>query len=464
MFGLTEWDKLRKVFVVIADVLIAVLAYFVSFYLRFGFTIPEQNFHDVQSAFFLVLIGFVFINILSGIYVFYNKTIGDLLFITLINQILMSFVTMALTFMGRWFAFPRSVILVNIVVGTLFLFVWRVAVFKLYNYFTGVKRVMIVGREDEVLNAIDNFKRSKSGRHEVTHVVLSDYEYHVTAYLNQVDIVYFASNLNEETRIKLFDKLMREGKKIFLNTGFSNMVYMSPNIMSIEDESMIELSMFSIPPEAELIKRFFDILIALILLVLTAPIMLITALLIKQDSPGGIFYKQTRITKGNKEFDILKFRSMSATAEKDSGPVLSTSNDMRVTKIGKYIRSLRIDELPQLINVLKGDMSLVGPRPERPFFVDQFKQENPYYYLRHNVRAGITGYAQVYGKYASNFNSKLNFDLIYIKKYSLLLDMKIMLQTIKILFDKVSSRGLDAETPHVYSLDKLGDEGIRVIY
>ena len=178
--------------------------------------------------------------------------------------------------------------------------------------------------------------------------------------------------------------------------------------------------------------------------------MLITAILIKVTSPGPIIYKQTRITYNQKEFSILKFRSMSATAEAKSGPVLATSNDARVTTVGKYIRALRIDELPQLINVLRGDMSIIGPRPERPFFVDQFNEENPHYYLRHNVRAGITGYAQVYGKYASDYNSKLNFDLLYIKNYSLLLDMKILLQTIKILFDKVSSKGLDEEdTPQV---------------
>ncbi|HRM38030.1 MAG TPA: sugar transferase, partial [Trichococcus flocculiformis] len=122
------------------------------------------------------------------------------------------------------------------------------------------------------------------------------------------------------------------------------------------------------------------------------------------------------------------------------------------------------DELPQLFNVLLGDMSLVGPRPERPFFVDQFKELNPHYYLRHNVRAGITGYAQVYGKYASDFNSKLNFDLIYIKKYSLILDLKIMLQTVKILFDKVSSRGVDESEREILTEQEIEARGIRVIY
>ena len=151
--------------------------------------------------------------------------------------------------------------------------------------------------------------------------------------------------------------------------------------------------------------------------------MLITAIsTIKVTSPWTNHLQQTRITYNQKEFSILKFRSMSATAEVKSGPVLATSNDARVTTVGKYIRALRIDELPQLINVLRGDMSIIGPRPERPFFADQFNEENPHYYLRHNVRAGITGYApQVYGKYASDYNSKLNFDLLYIKNYSLLL-------------------------------------------
>lgn len=171
--------------------------------------------------------------------------------------------------------------------------------------------------------------------------------------------------------------------------------------------------------------------------------MLVTALLIKATSKGPVFYKQTRITLDQREFSILKFRTMSATAEKESGPVLAQANDSRVTTVGKYLRSLRIDELPQLINVLRGDMSLVGPRPERPFFVEQFKEENPYYELRHNVRAGITGYAQVYGKYSTDFQAKLKFDLVYIKNYSLLFDIQILLQTIKILFDKVSSKGVD---------------------
>jgi len=221
--------------------------------------------------------------------------------------------------------------------------------------------------------------------------------------------------------------------------------------MNIDDESIIAVSKFEIPQENDTIKRFIDIVVSLILIIITSPIMLITTLLIKATSKGPILYKQIRITKNQKEFEIYKFRSMRIDAEEMSGPVLAQAEDPRVTKVGKYIRSLRIDELPQLFNVLKGDMSLVGPRPERPFFVEQFNKQNPYYYLRHSVRAGITGYAQVYGKYSTDFNSKLKFDLLYIKNYSTMLDIQILFQTIKILFDKVSSQGVE-ETP---DFDKL---------
>ena len=211
----------------------------------------------------------------------------------------------------------------------------------------------------------------------------------------------------------------------------------------------LEISNFEINPEEAVLKRAFDLIVSVALLIVTSPIMLITAILIKLDSPGPIFYKQERITKGGRHFNILKFRSMSATAERESGPVLATKDDARITRVGRFIRSTRIDELPQLINVLKGDMSLVGPRPERPFFVKQYAEQNPYYTLRHNVQAGITGYAQVYGKYSSDFNRKLNFDLLYIKNYSLAFDFKLLFRTTKILFDKVSSRGFEEEVERV---------------
>lgn len=458
-----EWTKARKVFIMIIDLVLFIGSLLLSFRLRYGENIPFRNMQAFQGSIVYVSIGFIIVSILFGTYILYNKSISDFLFITIICQVVMSLYIMALTFAGRWLAFPRSVILINFFVGCVVLFAWRAIVFKTYQRVSGSKRVMIVGMEKEVFAAVDNFTNTKSIRHIVTHVVLSDYYENVRENLEEIDVVYLASQIEEPEKLRIYDLLMQQDKKFFLNTSFENLVMVEPNMMNIEDESIIEVSPFRISTEDGIIKRLIDIVLSLLMVIVTSPIMLVAAILVKRSSEGPVLYKQTRITKDGKEFDILKFRSMGVTAEQESGPVLATSNDMRVTPVGKYLRALRIDELPQLFNVLKGDMSIVGPRPERPFFVEQFEQMNPHYYLRHNVRAGITGYAQVYGKYASDFNSKLNFDLIYIKKYSLIMDLKIMLQTVKILFDKVSSQGLDEAEHTIHSEDELIARGIKVI-
>ncbi|MER2079618.1 sugar transferase [Psychrobacillus psychrotolerans] len=440
-----KFTKTKKIIIVLMDVFLYHLSILLSFYVRYKSDIPMYNYNAYENSILYILILFVLLNLLFGVYVFYNKSIADFLYFTIIIQLIMTISIMALTFFGRWFTFPRSVLLISLIFSTIILFFWRVIVYKFYERFSGSKQVMVVGTEKDIKNAIFNIGNAKSKRHIVKYAVVSNYYTNVKKYLDEVDIVYLASGLSEQEKENIYNLLVREKKKLFLTTSFDNLLLVNPNIMNIEDESIIEISNFEISSEDDFIKRLMDILFSIILIMVTSPFMLITSLLVKLTSEGPILYKQVRITKDGKEFNVLKFRSMSASAEKDSGPVLASSNDARVTTVGKYIRSLRIDELPQLFNVLKGDMSVVGPRPERPFFVDQFQKENPHYYLRHNVRAGITGYAQVYGKYASDFNSKLNFDLLYIKKYSLLLDVKIMLQTIKILFDKVSSKGLDEE-------------------
>ncbi|WP_034301217.1 sugar transferase [Alkalibacterium sp. AK22] len=438
-------SQTKKLTIGLIDVLLYHFSIVLSFMIRYNMDIPRRNFLAYERARIYILIGFIILNILFGIYILYNKRIMDFIFLTIITQLSMGLVIMVMTFYGRWFAFPRSVIFISFFVSSFILIIWRSIVFKLYVKIDGTKKVMVVGSEEACMAAVRNFDSSKNNRHAVKAIVIDNFYENIKKHMNSVDIVYLADKLVESEKIAIYDLLIGQNKKLFLNTSFENLVLVNPNIMSIEDESIIEASSFSISPEDDMIKRLVDIAASLAMLIVTSPIIVITAVLVKATSKGPVFYKQIRITKDQKEFGILKFRTMSATAEARSGPVLASANDSRVTKVGKYLRSLRIDELPQLFNVLKGEMSLVGPRPERPFFVEQFKEQNNYYYLRHNVRAGITGYAQVYGKYATDFNSKLNFDLVYIKKYSFVLDVKIMLQTIKILFDKVSSEGLTDE-------------------
>ncbi|MEY4765965.1 MAG: hypothetical protein RI907_2638, partial [Pseudomonadota bacterium] len=184
------------------------------------------------------------------------------------------------------------------------------------------------------------------------------------------------------------------------------------------------------------VKRVFDIICSALLLVVASPIMLVTALLIKLESPGSVFYRQERVGQNNSTFQVVKFRSMRNDAEKDGQPVWAQANDARVTRIGAIIRRLRIDELPQIFNVLKGEMSLVGPRPERPFFVEQLTQEIPFYALRHSIKPGVTGWAQVryaYGSTVEDSLQKLQFDLYYVKNHTLFLDLVVLMETVAVV-------------------------------
>lgn len=449
-----EWSAARRLFIILMDVIVYNVSIYFSFLLKFGGSIPVRNFQTFESSALFISLFFIILNVLLGAYVFYNRIMSDIVFVTVIGQFLMSLGIMIITFAGRWFAFPRTVILISFLLGTILLIIYRTIIYKAYMKLSSDKKITILGFEKDVAPAIQNFGSQKNNKHKVQSVVIDHFYENLVEIIDDVDIVYLASDIEELEKLKVYQLVTKKEKKLFLNTTFENLVTINPNIMNFEDESIIESSGFRIPSEDAMFKRIFDILISLILLVIASPFMLVTAILVKVTSPGPIIYKQIRITQDQREFPIYKFRSMSATAESKSGPVLAKSNDVRVTPVGKFIRAVRFDELPQLINVLKGDMSIVGPRPERPFFVEKFNKENPYYYLRHNVRAGITGYAQVYGKYASDYNSKLKFDLLYIKKYSFMLDLKILLQTIKILFDKVSSQGLEEEEICT-SLDKM---------
>jgi sugar transferase (PEP-CTERM system associated) len=185
-----------------------------------------------------------------------------------------------------------------------------------------------------------------------------------------------------------------------------------------------------------LVKRVFDIIVASALLVATLPIMLITGLFIALESGGPIFYRQDRVGFAGRVFRVTKFRSMRLDAECDGTPRWATSNDDRVTRVGQTIRKYRIDELPQLFNVLKGDMSLIGPRPERPFFVDKLAREIPFYSARHSIKPGLTGWAQVryhYGASPDDAANKLQFDLYYVKNHTLFLDVIVLFETIMVV-------------------------------
>ena len=206
---------------------------------------------------------------------------------------------------------------------------------------------------------------------------------------------------------------------------------------------MLKVGRYHPQPEYLFIKRLLDIVISAVALVVLSPIFLVTAIAIKATDHGPVFYKQIRLTKDGKEFGILKFRSMRVDAEKDGVARLSSGDhDDRITPVGKVIRACRIDELPQLVNILKGELSIVGPRPERPEIAAQYCEEMPEFSLRLQAKAGLTGYAQIYGKYNTTPYDKLVMDLMYIAHPSIVEDLKIMFATVKILFMPESTEGI----------------------
>lgn len=441
-----EWNGFKRLLTMIGDVGLFNLSILLAFYWRFGSDIPEWNFKMYEGSAVYISLLFLLVNFFLGVYVYYNRRISDIIFNTVLAQTITILGLTMITFMGRFFAFPRLVLAYSFLLSILILGIWRVFIYYMYIHFTSNYKVAVLSYEHELPAVLENFHSAKNNKHKVTYVVSDHFVENAKKIIDKVDIFYLTKSLPDEQRREVIDIIIKKEKTILLPSTFDNLMMLRPNLMNFEDESVMGITQFRIKPESAILKRIFDIVVGLLMLVVASPFMLVTAILVKLSSPGPIIYKQTRITLNQKEFKILKFRTMSATAEAKSGPVLAKAHDSRITPVGKYLRKFRLDELPQIFNVLKGDMSIVGPRPERPYFVDQFNQQEPHYYLRHNVRAGITGYAQVYGKYASDYHSKLKFDLLYIKTYSIFLDARILLQTIKILFDKVSSQGLEEDT------------------
>ncbi len=243
-------------------------------------------------------------------------------------------------------------------------------------------------------------------------------------------------------RNKIFKYCYENSKRIYVMPNISDIILNGASAVHLFDTPLLLTDGNPLEYEERVIKRFFDIVLSALLILLLSPLMCVTALCIRFSDGGPVLYRQVRCTKNGKQFKILKFRSMVVNAEAVSGAQLAKENDPRITKVGRVIRKLRIDELPQLFNVLAGDMSFVGPRPERPEFIEKYMEDMPEFSYRMKVRAGITGYAQLYGKYNTRPYDKLKFDLYYMEQYSLLLDIKLMILTIKIIFTKESTEGV----------------------
>lgn len=252
----------------------------------------------------------------------------------------------------------------------------------------------------------------------------------------------FVSGVHSHERNIILKYCVGKGINMFVIPRVGDVLMSGAWPMHMFHLPMLRVGRYMASPEYLFVKRALDIVISLAALIVLSPVFLITALAVKSDG-GPAFYKQVRLTKDGKQFEILKFRSMRVDAEKDGVARLSTGDkDDRITKVGHIIRACRLDELPQLLNIIKGDLSIVGPRPERPEIAAQYCEEMPEFALRLQAKAGLTGYAQVYGKYNTTPYDKLQMDLMYIAHPSLVEDLKIMLATVKILFMPESTEGV----------------------
>ena len=250
-------------------------------------------------------------------------------------------------------------------------------------------------------------------------------------------------DIPQKSRNNLLKYCYSKSIRVYMMPKISDVIVQGADVLHFFDTPILLTREYPLTFEERFIKRTIDLVCAILLLIIASPIMLISAFIIKVSDGGPVFYKQTRVTIGGKQFKIIKFRSMKVDAEKDGKARLASKDDDRITPFGKFIRKVRIDELPQLFNIIAGDMTFIGPRPERPEIIEEYVQEMPEFEFRTKVKAGLAGYAQVYGKYNTTPYDKLKLDLFYIENYTTWLDLRLMLLTLKVLFLPDATEGIE---------------------
>lgn len=317
--------------------------------------------------------------------------------------------------------------------------IWSIAVNRIYYRLNAPKKTIIFYNDEaELIRLQEVYSRKKN--FDVVNTVK------ITENINWIDLVsdcdaVFLADLPMDIRNSILEHCVEKSIQCYAAPYIGDIIMMGAMHMDMFSVPVFEVSRATPKIEYVLIKRAVDIVCSLFGIVLLSPVMAITAIAIRAYDKGPAFYKQVRLTKNGKQFKILKFRSMRVNAESDGVARLASDNDDRITPVGKIIRACRLDELPQLFNILKGDMSIVGPRPERPEIAAQYLEELPAFNLRLQVQAGLTGLAQVYGRYNTEPADKLQMDLMYVNNMSLLQDFRLIMATVKILFIKDSTHG-----------------------
>lgn len=320
-------------------------------------------------------------------------------------------------------------------------FVWTYCTVILYRNIFPPLRTIVLYENKEVLTSIAFIYKEKNN-FDVKHVIdLNQYNF-IEKISNKIDLV-FICGVSNNRRNEVIKYCIENNINVFIKPEISDIIIAGTKNKYMGNKPVL-ICKRAIPSYTYLfLKRFMDILISLIGVACSIPVLIVIPLIIYFYDRGPVIYKQQRLTKDGKIFNVLKFRSMTVDAEKDGVARLSEENDERITPIGKFIRATRIDEIPQLFNVLRGEMSIVGPRPERPEIANEYAKSIPEFNLRLQVKAGLTGKAQVFGKYNTNPYDKLQMDIMYISNLSVFQDIILILQTIKVVLDKNSTEGIE---------------------
>jgi len=366
--------------------------------------------------------------------------IGYTVFLVVISLL---FSTMAISFLAREFAFPRSILLTSSGMQVIFIALWHLFANRMYFRLNKGKSVLVIGYEKSQPLAF-KLLESKGMWSNLRHVCTPDH-FNVYNYINECDVTFITEDVSEDQKQGIVLYCIENNRTVLYQPKNIEILQFNANFLQIDDSPVLDVRDLNLGQSNEFLKRVTDVFLGSLALVIFAIPFVFVYLALKLGG-GTAFYVQERVTRDNRIFKIYKFRTMVENAEAMSGPVLAQETDSRITKLGRFLRATRLDEIPQIYNILIGDMSIVGPRPERQFFVDQFCQEMPEYNLRHRVKAGLTGLAQVQGKYNTSARDKLKYDLLYINGYSFALDIKLIMQTLNILLRKSSTEGVKSVT------------------
>ncbi|GAB6010883.1 sugar transferase [Viscerimonas tarda] len=442
-----------NIIIIIVDLIIIYSSiYFAYFLLEGNLEAYENNFYAFISI--SPYIGICYL-ILSQIFELDKPK--DFKFLGVAYPILLSiicllFITMAISFMKREFAYPRSILIFSSFIQFLLLSFWHLFVNRSFLRENARKDILIVGYSKTKELA---YKLLRSGGiwSNINNICTPE-DPLLLQHIEKIDVVFISEDVEESKKQEIIEHCIKMYKRIFYVPKNPEILLFNANISQIDDIPILNIKNPGITRDGLFIKRSLDVLLCLVALIIFLIPIIIIAISLKIGG-GPVFYTQERITRGGETFRICKFRTMIENAEALSGPVISQQSDNRITKFGHILRATRLDEIPQIFNILKGDMSIVGPRPERPFFVDQFKKEIPEYDLRHKVKAGLTGLAQVQGKYNTAAENKLKYDLLYINSHSLTLDIKLIMQTLNILLRKSSTEGIHNSIDYEAEINKL---------